>query len=229
MCSAAIFDLDRTLIAGSSAEVFGQKLRSMGVAVPTAPGQSLFFRLYERFGEDPVTMRLARHASQLFASERVSTVQAAGRLAADVLASRVVPGAMRAIAKHRHAGDRLLIATTAPAELVEPLAEALDFDEAICTHYRHIDGRYDGTNDGPYLWADSKAEAVAAWAGDNAVDLTTSWAYSDSCYDIALFELVGNPVAVNADMRLALAARTRSWRREDWLEAPMSDEIPAEP
>lgn len=212
----AVFDLDRTLIAGSSAQVFGQMLRDMGVELPASPGQSAYFRLYERFGEDPITMRIARHASRLFKGESVAKVEAAGKMAADVLASDLLPAAASEMAEHRAAGTLLLLATTGPRELAVPFAEAAGFDDVLCTVYRAVDGVYDGTNDGAYVWGDEKAAAVAMWAGERAVDLTGSTAYSDSWYDVPLLELVGKPVAVNADLRLFAFARAQGWDRRRW-------------
>lgn len=212
----AVFDLDRTLIAGSSAQVFGQMLRDMGVELPASPGQSTYFRLYERFGEDPITMRIARHASRLFTGESVANVEAAGKMAADVLASDLLPAAAAEMAEHRAAGAKLLLATTGPRELALPFAAAAGFDDVLSTIYRSVDGVYDGTNDGPYVWGDKKADAVAIWAGEHGVDLTASSAYSDSWYDVPLLELVGTPVAVNADLRLFTFARAQGWDRRRW-------------
>jgi putative phosphoserine phosphatase/1-acylglycerol-3-phosphate O-acyltransferase len=216
MATAAIFDLDRTLIAGSSAEVFGAKLSDVGVSTPSVPGQSLLFKIYEKFGEDPVSMRLARQSARLFAGRKVADVEAAALLGADVLIGRVLPHARVEIEKHKADGTLLVLATTSPHDLVAPLAAALGFDTVISTRYRAVHGVYDGTIDGTYLWGQDKAAAVAEWAGQNAVDLTASWAYSDSFYDVPLLELVGNPVAVNPDIRMLAAARAKRWAVRDF-------------
>lgn len=214
--TAAIFDLDRTLIAGSSAQIFGAKLAEVGVTSGAIPGQSLYFRLYERFGEDPVSMRLARQGAKMFAGSRVVDVEAAALLAADVLLTRVLPHARAEIERHRADGARLVLATTSPSDLVHPLAMALGFDDVISTRYRTVHGIYDGTIDGKYLWGADKAAAVAAWAGEHGIDLTESWAYSDSWYDVPLLELVANPVAVNPDVRLRALATARRWTLRDF-------------
>ena len=216
MSAVAVFDLDRTLISGSSAEVFGQMLRDVGVELPSAPGQAAYFAMYQRFGEDPVTMRLARFASRLFAGESVTKVETAGRLAADVLASRITRRAREQIDHHQANGDKVLLATTAPHELAVPLAEAAGFDDVLCTRYRAIDGVYDGSNESRYLWGHDKAEGVAEWAGARAVDLARSAAYSHSWYDVPLLQLVGRPTAVNADLRLNVYARAKGWKRSTW-------------
>ena len=216
MTHAAFFDLDRTVIAGSSAQVFGQMLRDMGVDMPAPPGQAGYFQLYQRFGEDPVTMRIARYAARLFAGHSVLSVAAAGRMAADVLASDLLPGAQVELKKRRAGGASLVLATTAPHELAAPFAEAAGFDDLLCTRYRSVDGIYDGTNESDYVWGEDKAAAVATWAGAHSVDLTQSYAYSDSFYDVPMLELVGNPVVVNADVRLTVLARVRNWSRRRW-------------
>lgn len=216
MTTVAVFDVDRTLIAGSSAPVYAQALNSLGINTPSVPGQSIYFKLYERFGEDPITLRLARHIARVFEGHTVATAEAAGRLGADVLKGDLLTGAHEAIEQHRSQGDRLVMATTATYDLIRPLADALGFDDLIATHYRSVDGVYDGTIEGNYVWAEQKADELARWAGAHRVDLTKSSAYSDSWYDVPLLGLVGSPVAVNPDMRLRAHASRRDWEIREW-------------
>ena len=44
------------------------------------------------------------------------------------------------------------------------------------------------------------------------IDLTASYAYADSYSDLGLFEMVGHPVAVYPDKKLADLAREKGWR-----------------
>lgn len=218
MTRVAVFDLDRTIIAGSSAQVFAEMLRTVGVDVPAPWGRSVYFGLYERFGEDPITMQLARFASRLFAGHAVGKVAAAGRLAADVLVSDVLPQAKVEFERHRAEQTVLLLATTAPLELAQPLADNLGFDDVLCTRFRSSGGVFDGANDGGYLWGQTKARRVAAWAREQEVDLSQSWAYSDSWSDVPLLERVGQPIAINPDLRLNALARVRGWERRRWVQ-----------
>jgi HAD superfamily hydrolase (TIGR01490 family) len=43
-------------------------------------------------------------------------------------------------------------------------------------------------------------------------DLTKSYAYADSSYDIPVFDLVGNPVAVYPDKKLLVIATNKNWK-----------------
>jgi putative phosphoserine phosphatase/1-acylglycerol-3-phosphate O-acyltransferase len=210
----AIFDLDRTLIAGSSARVFGQMLRDVGIGLPSPPGRALYFGLSERFGDDPMTVRIARYAARLFKGQSAAKVETAGRLAADVLSSDLLGPAAAEIERHRSNGTQLLLVTTAPVELAAPFVEAVGFDDVLCSRYRLVEGIYDGTCESSCGWGEDKAQAIAEWALKHDVDLTQSWAYSDSWYDVPLLTLVGHPVAVNADLRLNVLARARRWDRQ---------------
>ena len=61
------------------------------------------------------------------------------------------------------------------------------------------------------MWGPAKADAVEQWAEENNVRLDRSYAYSDSYFDAPLLDLVGHPVAVNPDTRLAATAALKGW------------------
>src|SRR5438270_722122 len=106
----------------------------------------------------------------------------------------------------------VVLATTAPLDVVAPFAERLGLDDVIATRYgRHDDGTYDGSIAGNFVWGTGKLAAVRAWAAEHDVDLADSWAYSDSVYDTPLLHAVGHPTAVNPDPRLAVVAALRRW------------------
>ena len=141
----------------------------------------------------------------------VADTEAACRTAAVDVVAELQPFANQLFAEHRDAGRLLVLATTSPEPFVRPIAEALGFDDAICTQWV-IDGdRYAGAVDGEFLWGREKAAAVAAWAADAGVDLRGSFAYSDSYFDTPLLDLVGNAVAVNPDAQLAATAAVKGW------------------
>ena len=123
----------------------------------------------------------------------------------------MAPYATPIFEEHRAAGRKLVIATTTPVDLVEPLAEALGFDDVIATKYGETEGRYDGTIDGLFVWGKDKAQAVAEYADAHGIDLDASYAYSDSFYDVPLLSIVGHPTVVNPDPRMLAMATLRRW------------------
>lgn len=219
---AAFFDLDRTLLAGASGEVFSSAMRAAGLAPRSIPGEQLVYGLFHAVGETLPSMALVRQAVRLAKGKVRADVQRAAESAADTLASMVQPLAAPLFEQHRAAGRRVVLATTTPYDLVAPLAARLGLDDVVATRYGvDADGRYDGTLDGPFVWSTGKLAAVRTWASANGVDLAASYAYSDSVYDTPLLGAVGFPHVVNPDPRMVLMAAARRWPTID-LSAPRS-------
>ncbi len=210
----AVFDLDRTLITSSSATVFRHHLAAHGIGgSQEIPLVDVFTKFYEQFGETWLMMQPARLSSRAANGWSVATVEAAMQEAAEELATMLLPGAAKAIAEHRAAGRRLVMATTSPLVFVKPFADLIGFDDVVATQWeRSADGAtFTGRMTGQFIWGRSKADAVAMWAADHDGDLAQSWAYSDSYFDAPLLASVGHPVAVNPDVQLRIVATIKGW------------------
>lgn len=208
----AFFDLDRTLLTGASGPYISEALRHVGLlAGDASPLESLVFKIFNTIGETRPAMLVSRQGARMAKGWDLELVRKAAEMAAESLAESVAPYARPLFEEHRAAGRRLVIATTTPEDLVRPLAEALGFDDVIATRYGVVDGHYDGTIDGMFVWGKDKARAVAEWAARHDVDLDASYGYSDSFYDVPLLSIVGHPTAVNPDPRMLGMATLRRW------------------
>jgi putative phosphoserine phosphatase / 1-acylglycerol-3-phosphate O-acyltransferase len=218
--AAAFFDLDRTLLAGASGPTISEALRAEGVLRPDPiPGERLLFGVFNTIGETLPSMLLTRQGARAARGWPVDAVRAAARRAVEPLVAEVLPFARQLLDEHRAEGRALVLATTTPHDLISPFAEALGFDGVLATRYRSVEGRYDGTIDGEFVWFRGKARLARRWAEANGVDLDESYAYSDSVFDTPLLELVGHPTAVNPDPQLVVYATTRRWPVL-WFTAP---------
>lgn len=210
---AAFFDLDRTVIAGSSGAVVTERLRAAGVVeAPRLPGESLLYRMYASMGENLPSMVLARQGVIALRGIERHRVLAAAHAAVDALTAAVLPGAREAIDRHRRDGLRVVLATSTPHDLIAGFARRAGFDDVIATRFAvDDDDRYTGELDGPFTWSAGKLTAVRAWCAEHGVALDGSYAYSDSYYDVPLLEAVAHPHAVNPDARLGAQAASREW------------------
>ena len=182
------------------------------VGADPIPGEQLLYRLFNAIGETLPSMVLARQAVRLAGGRSQASVTAAAADVADELCAMVQPFAETAFAAHRAAGRPIVLATTSPYDLVKPFADRLGLDDVVATRYGvAADGTYDGTLDGPFVWSAGKLAAITEWADRNGVDLTESYAYSDSVYDTPMLSAVGHPVVVNPDPRMVLVAAARRW------------------
>ena len=210
---AAFFDLDRTLIAGSSAFEFARASYKAGLTTRrrlAADGlANLRFRL--RGSTDEGTELLKERVMAALQDVRVRDIE---RLGADVLAGllpRVYPQMLEIAYAHQDAGRPIFICTAASQEVADLLGHVLTFDGAIGTRSEIAGGAYTGRLAGPFTYREGKAEAIRALAAERGIDLARSWAYSDSESDLPMLRAVGHPVAVNPDAPLARIAREEGW------------------
>ena len=210
---AAFFDLDRTLMAGSSAFQFGRAAYKAGLvnrrALARDAWENILFRL--RGSTDAGTDALRERIGQLLEGVRVRDLQ---RLAPDVLAGvlpRLYPRMLAIAYEHQDAGRPIFICTAASQEMAELMAIVLTFDGAVGSVSEVVDGRYTGRPGGPFTYREGKAQAIRELAEREGIDLAASWAYSDSESDLPMLRAVGHPVAVNPDAELARVAREEGW------------------
>ena len=211
---AAFFDLDRTLMEGSSAFQFGRAAYKAGLLSRrqlVADGwANLKFRL--RGASDESSHQLRNRISESLEGTRVRDLE---RLGVDVLAGvlpRIYPQVLGLAYRHQDEGRRVYIVTAASQELATMLAGVLAFDGAIGSQFSEaIDGVYTGRTTGPFVYGEEKARVIGQLAEREGIDLEQSYAYSDSASDLPMLRLVGHPVAVNPDSDLASAAREESW------------------
>lgn len=212
MGHAAFFDLDRTILSGASAHVVSRVLRETGVVTRNIPGESILYQVFETFGENLPSMVLGRQAVVAMRGHSRAQVRDAALAAAPDLVAMVQPYAQQVIDSHRAEGRSVVLATTTPRDLIEPFATLMGFDAVIATTYDvDAEGNYTGELVGPYVWSRGKRDAVVAWSTENDVELSGSYAYSDSVFDEPLLAAVGFPHCVNPDWRLRLMAAARRW------------------
>jgi HAD superfamily hydrolase (TIGR01490 family) len=136
------------------------------------------------------------------------------RLAPRVLAGvlpRLYPQMLELAYAHQDAGRSIHICTAASQEMANALSYILGFDAAIGTRSEVLDGVYTGREGGLFAYREGKAQAIRELAAAEGIELSTSYAYSDSESDLPMLRAVGHPVAVNPDTALARVARDAGW------------------
>ena len=211
---AAFFDLDKTLIEGSSALHFGRAAYKHGMISRRRLARDAWanVRFRMRGSTDEITDELRDRILDSIAGQRVVDLQ---RLGPDVLAG-ILPLLYREVLHeayaHQDAGRPAYIITAASQELAEVLAQVLVFDGGIGMRSEVKDGVYTGRLAGPFTYREGKAEAIRELAAREGIDLAESYAYSDSESDMPMLRTVGHPVAVNPDAALERTARSEGWR-----------------
>ncbi len=213
--AAAFFDLDKTLMAGSSGMQFARVASRHGIVgrrqLASWAVEHLRYRL--RGTTDERTGEVLRAAKGLIAGVPARTLE---RMNPEVMAAilpRIYPQMLDEVYAHQDAGRATFIVSAAGNGVVESLARVLGMDGGIGTSYEvDAGGAYTGRFEGPFVYGAGKVEAMEAFAAEHGIDLGASYAYSDALSDLPMLRAVGHPVVVNPDPDLARVAREEGWQ-----------------
>lgn len=217
MIRAALFDMDRTLVRKETASLYVRYQREIGEA--------------RRRDLLRVTYWVAQYTLGIIDAPEVAkrALRGYAGTSEDAMAARcddwfrrwvephVCDRGRRAVEAHRERGDVLAIVTGATLYAAKPLARRLVIPHVVSTELEVDDrGRFTGEYVPPLNIGEGKVERTKRFAAELGFALRDATFYSDSCTDLPLLEQVGEPVAVNPDLRLRRIARKRGWRVETW-------------
>jgi HAD superfamily hydrolase (TIGR01490 family) len=152
----------------------------------------LFFKRYKGETED----RMRFFADELFEK---------------VLKPAVFPGTFELIEKSRSNGLRQVVVTGALDVSVKPLMEYLGITDYVANRLEFVKGVATGRLLPPVLASATKASWIRTFAEREGINLSESFAYSDSMSDLPMLSIVGHPAVVNPDFRLRQTALHHDW------------------
>ena len=212
--AAAFFDVDNTILRGSSSFLFGKSAFERKFF-----SRKDFWRFaWHQFvfiwkGENNTKLSaLKDRALSLVEGQRVSDLQ---ELVDEVYEKHIKlklwPETVRLAKDHIKQGREVWLVTAAPQELGDVIAHELGLTGAIGTKVERINGILTGKLVGKPIHGAEKRKALKALAKDRNLSLKRSYAYSDSQNDLPMLTAVGHPVAVNPDKILTRYAKAADW------------------
>jgi HAD superfamily hydrolase (TIGR01490 family) len=210
---AAFFDLDRTLIEGSSGIHFVRAAYRAGLVSRRRLAGDVVVNLRFRFrgATDAQADAVLNRVGAMIAGVPVRDLH---RLSHHVLAGvlpNLYPQMLTLAHEHQDAGRRIYVCTAASQEMADLMAVVLGFDGSLGSRSEIVDGTYTGRPGGPFAYGPGKATLIAELAATDGISLAGSYAYSDSASDLPMLRAVGFPVAVNPDAELARVAAREGW------------------
>jgi HAD superfamily hydrolase (TIGR01490 family) len=213
--AAAFFDLDKTLMAGSSGMQFARIAAKQGIVGKRQLASWGFehFRYRLRGTTDARTAEVLKVARELITGVPAKGIDRMGPEVMAAILPRIFPQMLEEVYAHQDAGRPTFIVSAAGNGVVEQLAHVLGMDGGIGTRYEvDGEGNFTGRLDGPFVYGEGKVTAMKEFAARHQIELADSYAYSDSLSDLPMLRAVGNPVAVNPDPPLAQIARAEGWQ-----------------
>ncbi len=219
MSGAAIFDLDRTLLAPPSSErAFFRYLLKKGAlplsSIPRAIAGALVLA-----PRGPIAVTKAnKHMWRGWSRERLE--EEARACFEEHLKRRIYPQAWSIVRDHKQAGDLVVLLSGTLDLLLAPFAEAFGADLWIPSRLRTVGGRLTGELEGVHPYGPGKREIVEMLLREHCIERARAWAYADDSSDVALLSAVGHPVAVNPRPELEAIALRLGWAVERFEPAP---------
>jgi HAD superfamily hydrolase (TIGR01490 family) len=216
--TAAVFDVDDSLLDGNSGTIFTWYLYSEKVMRPEQ--RSRIPRLVYEYARDRLTEQDMVEAGSICQQGLYAdVVKAHAHLCFERhLRKRITSGAMRQLRRHLLSGHFVAIASGSSQYIVDEMGRHLRVHAALGTRVRIVDGKLTGEILPPVVFRDGKRAAVEKLLQEYDLDPAQSYLYSDAAADTPLFELVGNPVVVNPKPAFREIAERRGWEIFNWKE-----------
>ena len=211
--AAAFFDLDRTIIGGSSMFIFGLVAFRSGLVTR---------RELVRDAQNAVAFKMSGASDEKTDAVKDRILQAIEGVKVTTLtnmADEILPKLMHDVRRearglidlHTDAGRDTYIVSASPIEIVGRFAEEMGMTGGLGTVAEISDGVYTGELAQPFCYGEGKADALHRIADEMGYDLEASYAYTDSAGDMPMLDAVGHPVAVNPDKALETVAYHKGW------------------
>ena len=220
---AAFFDVDNTLIRGSTIYFLGRGMYQRGYFTKKDISRfvlaNLRFRLTGKENKEEIA-RFQDAATDFIGGHNVKDIEAIAQQIYDEFVSPAMwQGTIDIAQTHIANGVEVYLVTAAPEDMATLISTRLGLTGALGSKAEIKDGLYTGQMNGALLHGKEKAVAVRELAEKKGFDLEDCFAYSDSSNDLPLLQCVGHPSAINPDALLGLRAMAEGWPIHDFRRA----------
>jgi len=207
----AFIDVDGTLLAETTTYLFARILRRRGLIHNSFLLRALYHGLQHRFGRLDYG-RLVNFGLRSIASIPIVDLE---RIAYENFVEYVRPRLYEGVVDHlndlRMKGTAVVLVSSSPRIVLEPLSIYLGCTDTITTPVRIERGRLVGIADGPACYGEGKLHWAREWAGSRQIAMDETAAYADNWSDRALLGQVGRAVVVHPHRKLKRLALQRGW------------------
>jgi HAD superfamily hydrolase (TIGR01490 family) len=226
---AAFFDVDNTLVRGSTLYFLGRGMYQRGFFTKADISRfvvaNLRFRMTGVEKQD-VIERYQKAATDFVGGHKVEDILKLGEEIYDEFVSpKLWQGTYKIAQEHLNKSEDVWLVTAAPQDMANIIAQRLGFTGALGSKVIVRDGIYTGELDGKILHGSEKAAAITTLAHERGYQLADCYSYSDSHNDLPLLNAVGNPSAINPDAILRIKALAEGWPIHDFRRVRVLNQI----
>ena len=220
---AAFFDVDNTLVRGSTLYFLGRGMYQRGFFTKADISRFVVANIRFRMTgteKKEVIEKFQNAATDFIGGHAVEDIKKIGEEIYDEFVSpKIWQGTFEIAKSHLDKGEEVWLVTAAPQDMANIIAQRLGLTGALGSKARIENGIYTGSLDGKLLHGVEKATAIQDLAATRGFQLDDCYSYSDSHNDIPLLQAVGNPCAINPDAILRIRALAEGWPIHDFRRA----------
>jgi len=220
---AAFFDVDNTLVRGSTLYFLGRGMYQRGFFTKADISRFVVANIRFRMTgteKAEVINKFQNAATDFIGGHSVEDIKKIGEEIYDEFVSpKLWQGTCEIARSHLDKGEEVWLVTAAPQDMANIIAQRLGLTGALGSKAHIENGIYTGTLDGKLLHGVEKAIAIQELAKDHGFELKDCYSYSDSHNDIPLLQAVGHPCAINPDAVLRIRALAEGWPIHDFRRA----------
>jgi HAD superfamily hydrolase (TIGR01490 family) len=205
----AIFDVDGTLVRGSSERRFWRYLVARYAQGPRQIAAYLLFLV--RYLPTGGIHTLKKNKAYLCGLRRDDVDALADEFVATRLMPRLNEAVVQRLRQHAQRGDAVVLLTGTIEPIAQALARRLGVRYVCATLCSERSGRYLAQPPETHPFGPAKLGLSRQLAAQIGCDLKTATAYGDSRHDLFLLEAVSEPIAVTPDAALMRVALARDW------------------
>ncbi len=210
--SVAFIDVDGTLLAQTTTFLFATILYRRGLIRRSFLLRGLYHGLQHRFGRLDYGRLISIGLGYI---RRVPVIELQ-RIAYENFVEHVQPRLYEGVVDHlnavRRQGTPLVLVSSSPALVIEPLSIYLGCSDMLTTPVVIERGRLVGIGSGPPCYGEGKVYWAERWTETRGIAMNDAVAYADNWSDRGLLERAGRAVVVHPRGRLLRLARQREWQ-----------------
>lgn len=209
--AAAFFDLDHTLLARSSGELYVRAMREQGLLSAWHLAKILAYSFLYRMNLLEPEALVARFAARYSGVPEEEVIAFCEQWFQDSVRGQLYSECIQKIREHESEGHVPALLTAATVYVAGPTGRFLGISSVLCTRPEVVDGRFTGRIVEPICHGKGKLYWARLFCEEEDIDLASSYFYTDSIRDLPTLEAVGHPRPVNPDRFLLREARKRGW------------------
>lgn len=216
--TAAIFDVDNTILFGSSGTLFINAMFKKRMMTPWRWMSIGWFSW--RYSKGWINdEQIVRRGASCYAGQRIDSLKdAAVAAVSDYIAPRLYKEALSAIQAHQNQGHKIILASGSSNIIVSALADHLNADAAVGTSAKVVNGVSTAEVTTPMCYKQGKLTLVQSALEKMNISIENCYMYSDNYTDLSLFRKVAHPHPVNPGGKLTKEAISNGWDILAWTE-----------